>query len=380
MKDFDVLGLIKVVVGVLTPAAVFYAIGYVITQAYVTTTGLQASFWFTESFYREAGARFLLDIVEAIALVPHLFIPLSALFIVLFPGDETHPPNRFSGPREPLRFRNYQVTREALFLLLVVLALTSIVSVLRNCAAETCASMIELPGWLFTSSWLLGGGQEKWLRQQPFLYPMAIFLAVAVPTVVTLGAWAYRTLWAKAGTGEAQRKLSGSEADGATSRATTHAVAAFFIAATFVTLMAYIPIGYGAFFYDFVVVSLVNKDKCGVGPEPSAETRVPDGTRHPSSQEKFMVVDCYLLGRFETRYILIGREVSTNPSIEAAAEETDHRIYIKQVEKLEPFAIESRHPIPLRSVTTPPIRSLELSAPSDDSPSDPGNAAGPRSK
>ena len=353
MRDFDVAGLIKVVVGVLTPAAVFYAIGYVITQAYVTSTGLQASFWFTESFYREAGARFLLDIVIAIALVPHLFIPLSALFMVLFPGDfETWPRSRSSGSLGRLRFASDPVLRRALFLLLVLLAVASIVSVLRNCAADSCASIIELPGWFFTSSWLLKGAQDRWLRQQPFLYPMAIFLAVAIPTVVTLGAWAYRAIWAKSETGPAQTASSRSKIDGATSRA-THPVAAFFIAATFVILMAYVPIGYGAYFYDFVVVSLVDKDKCAVGSESSAQTPGHDGDRPAPAQEKLVVVDCYLLGRFETRYILIGREATTDPSIQATGEETDQRIYIKQVEKLEPFAIESRHPIPLRSLTTP---------------------------
>jgi hypothetical protein len=52
MKAFDAIGVIEVVVRVLTPAAVFYATGYVITEAYVATTGLQASFWYNESFCR----------------------------------------------------------------------------------------------------------------------------------------------------------------------------------------------------------------------------------------------------------------------------------------------------------------------------------------
>ena len=98
MKEINALGLIKLLLGTLAPAAVFYGVGYTITRAYVTTTGLQASFWFTEAFYREAGGRFVLDILIAVALLPHLFIPLSALFIVLFPG-EMRPAGRYRSPR-----------------------------------------------------------------------------------------------------------------------------------------------------------------------------------------------------------------------------------------------------------------------------------------
>jgi hypothetical protein len=207
MKDIDVVGIIKLLIGVLTPAAVFYAFGYVITRAYVVSTGLQASFWFTESFYREAGARFLLDIVVAVALLPHLFIPLLALLLVLLPGEVPSRwrgwfadlvPSRwrrlFTDLSHRLGFARVVVLREAAFALPVLLAVTAIVCVLINCGAHGCATLLQAPTWLFTSSWLLAKAQDKWLVQQPFLFPMVIFLALAVPTTLTLGLSAYRIL------------------------------------------------------------------------------------------------------------------------------------------------------------------------------------------
>jgi hypothetical protein len=352
MKDIDVAGLIKLVVGILTPAAVFYAVGYVITQAYVTTTGLQASFWFTEAFYREAGARFLLDIVEALALLPHLFIPLSALFIVLFPGDmQALWRYKHTGLRGRLGLRRSLVVREAMFLVVVLVAVGVLVFVLKDCGDHRCATLLEAPGWLFTSWWLFREAQDKWLLQQPFLYPMAIFLALAIPTAVTLGLWAYRVLWAGPDVGQDRALPPKGEFEGAPR--TPHPLTAFLIASMFVVLTFYIPIAYGAYFYDFVVVWIVNTDKCSTESESTAATpTTSEGNRPAGAQEKPKLLECYLLGRFETRYILIGREERINPSSKGSVEQTDHRIYIKQVDKLEPFAIESRKPTPLRSLTT----------------------------
>jgi hypothetical protein len=49
-------------------------------------TGFQASFWFTDAFYRDAGARFLLDSIASILMAPQLSLPLALMLIVLFPG------------------------------------------------------------------------------------------------------------------------------------------------------------------------------------------------------------------------------------------------------------------------------------------------------
>jgi hypothetical protein len=345
MKDIDVVGLIKLLIGALAPAAVFYAFGYVITRAYVVSTGLQASFWFTESFYREAGARFLLDIVVAMALLPHLFIPLSALLLVLLPGEV---PARWRGWFADLSRRlgvaRVVVLREAAFALLVLLAVSAIVFVLIDCGAHRCATLRDAPRRLFTSSWLLVEAEDKWLVQQPSLFPMVIFLALAVPTTLTLGLWAYRILTGGPSTALEPKRPPKNNAKAGTVE-TAHPIAAFLVASTFVVLTFYIPIAYGAYFYDFVVVRLVNSDKCAVQPEPKTGTNaVEGGGSSPGAGDDaadIKPIECYLLGRFdETRYILIGRDQL----------DTERKIYIKQVTQLEPFAIESWVSTPLRTL------------------------------
>lgn len=337
MKDIDVVGLIKLLIGALAPAAVFYAFGYIITRSYVMFTGLQASFWFTESFYREAGVRFLLDIVVAMALLPHLFIPLSALLLVLLPGEG---PARWHGR-----------LREAAFVLLLLLAAGATVFVVMDCGApSSCATLLEAPKWLFTSSWLFAEAvDQQWLLQQPSLYPMVIFLALAVPTTLTLGLWAYRILMGGRSTALESKRPSKNNAKAGTSEA-AHPIAAFLVASTFVVLMFYIPVAYGAYFYDFVVVRLVDSDKCTVRTEQSEPTTGTNagggaGSSPGADDDAAAPTECYLLGRFdETRYILIGRN-QVDP---------ERNIYIKQVTKLEPFAIESWASTPLRKLKDDP--------------------------
>lgn len=352
MKDIDVVGLIKLLIGALAPAAVFYAFGYVITRAYVVSTGLQASFWFSEGFYREAGARFLLDIVVALALLPHLFIPLSALFLVLLLGrGPAQWRRRFAELQRRLGLTRTAFLRNAAFGGLVLVAVAAIVLVLISCGANSCGAMRDPPRWLFTSRWLLAGAEQKWTEQQPTLFPMVIFLALAIPTTVTLGLWAYRMLTGGHQDSSETGQLALEQA--APPGRAPHPIAAFFVASALVVLTFYIPIAYGAYFYDFVVVRLVNADKCGVPGEAKYAPSVAKG----GASAGFQVTDCYLLGRFdESRYILIGRE----------DEGSERKIYIKQVTDLEPFAIESW-------ISTP-LRSLQRFTPSDETAAvdDPG--------
>jgi hypothetical protein len=325
MKDVDLSRLVRLIVGVLTPAAVFYVIGFVVTQAYVIETKLQASFWFTESFYREAGARFLLDVLLSIALLPHLFIVLSALFILCFPSV-THVAWRQapSAPSGLLAIARNVLRKDVTFIVTLLIVLGGVVFILRDCGTAACSRVLEIPDWLFSSRWLAA---ERILLsdERPLLGPMALFLALAVPSVVVLGLLSYRLLAVRgeAGAGQgAAQKTDRRRPMPAKSRL----LAGFLLLSSFVVMAAYIPIAYGAYFYDFTVVSLVDSGKC-------------------ANRQLFVPTQCFLLGRFDTRYILIGREVELG-----SMDETPQRIYIKQVDNLEPFSIESRNGVPLRSL------------------------------
>ena len=347
MKDIDIEGLIKLL---LAPAALFYAFGYVITRAYVTSTGLQASFWFTESFYREAGARFLLDIVVALALLPHVVIPLSVLFLTLLPGATPEQWRwRLAVLPRRLGLLRALLPREVVLFLTLLIAVAAIVFVLVDCGDHSCGTLLKAPKWLFTSDWLLASAQQNWLDNNPALFPMAIFLALAVPTTATLGLWAHKMVTRGQGTATETGDSSTMVAE-PTATVTARVLTAFFVSSAFVVVTCYIPIAYGAYFYDFVVVRVVDAEKCAVRLAPKNERSSVqlDGPAHKSSVADAAIADedesgseCYLLGRFDdARYILIGREKV----------DSHRKIYIKQVTGLEPFAIESRRSIPLRAL------------------------------
>lgn len=353
--SIDVFGLVKLIVGVLTPAAIFYAAGYVITQAYVVTTGLQASFWFTESFYREAGARFVLDTVQSIALLPHLFIPVSALFIATFPGNvRVLERYRYILLRGRHKIAGGVIRGEATFLIAVLVAVAALVVVLKDCGEQECATILGARWieWLFPSAWLFGDGQTKWLLQKPRLYPMAIFLALAIPTAVALGLWAYRLICMCHEASGAQAAPSQGRAGDAHPK-TPHPLIAFLITAMFVVVTFYIPIAYGVYFYDFVVVELIQKDQCTAGAQRDKSSAGGKSERAHSAPTGSAELKCYLLGHFDTRYILIGREPRPSPPVKGdeLGLQTSQRIYIWQVTHLEPFAIDSTKGEPLRPIT-----------------------------
>jgi hypothetical protein len=350
MKDLDAPGLVKLVVGVTTPAAAFYVIGYVVTQSYVISTRLQASFWFTERFYREAGARFLLDVLLSIALLPHVFIAFSALFILCFP-EMPQPRQRqqaFGLSGVLARVRAIP-PRNVIFAAVLLVALGGIAFILDDCGTSDCSwTTVHMPDWFFSNEWVFGSAETVWSDQYPLLRSTSLFLALTVPTVATLGVLSYRLITVRgepeAGPGNARKP---GRARPVPSK--SHLLAAFLVVSSFVLLTAYIPIVYGTYFYDFVVVSLVDRSKCAVETS-AAKPPAADGRR------QFEPTQCYLLGRFDTRYILIGREIPANASEGQAMRETGQRIYIKQVNELEPFSIESTGGVPLRGLV--PIRDV----------------------
>lgn len=76
------VGLLSGIVGV------FYALGFAVVQSYVYKNGFEGLFWFTNEFYRDAGANFLLEIVRAPLIAPHIFLPYLFVLLLLLPKTE----------------------------------------------------------------------------------------------------------------------------------------------------------------------------------------------------------------------------------------------------------------------------------------------------
>ncbi len=347
------LDIIQLTVRALALPAAFYAVGYLIMHAYVSATQLQASFWFTESFYREAGAAFLIDILMSVALLPHVFIALSALLIALFPADAARAGRQlgFAGYHFRLRLLVDPVLRRRAFYLVVALGALLTIATLRDCELLGCR-LHAMPRWLLVFWWVLGDDVfENWLVRKPDMLATALFFSVAIPTLVALGALAVRVAMPLFATNSNR-----SDADRAAGASTTshevHPFGALLLAGTFAVLTVFVPVGYGSQFYDFVAARLADESRCM--DTRSTETQAPSATATGNSPAHF---DCYLLGKFDTRYILIGRritEVSTLPTLDR------HRIYIKQVigqDGLEPFAILAyASPQPVRGLIATEVK------------------------
>lgn len=346
-KSLTPLDVMKFLAGVLTPPAVFYAVGFLIMNAYVSATRLQASFWFTESFYREAGVTFLIDIVMSVAFAPHVFITLSALLIALFPGVTDGRSHQFGDRGFHFRLRVFAdpVLRRRAFFAVVAAGAVLTIATLRDCNLFGC-QLRDVPRWLLVDWWALGDDMViNWMSRRPYLHSSALFFAVSIPTSVALGMLTMRVLLAEfAGAAGGAMSAQSAASTAAVTQRETHPMAALVTASAFAVLAVFVPVGYGTFFYDFVAARIVPAERCISAPPKAGAPQTSGGG-----------IDCYLLGRFETRYILIGREfvplgqtLATDAGSVAPSDE--RRIYVKQVTDLEPFSILASDPLPVRSL------------------------------
>lgn len=89
VQNMEKLTLVKAV-GLLSGiVGVFYALGFAVVQSYVYKNGFEGLFWFTNEFYRDAGANFLLEIVRTPLLAPHIFLPYLFVLLLLLPKTES---------------------------------------------------------------------------------------------------------------------------------------------------------------------------------------------------------------------------------------------------------------------------------------------------
>ena len=72
-------------------AILFYAIGFTIVKTYISAIHLDGMIWFTREFYVDAGASFLLEIIEAPFLKPLIFLPYVFVLYLLVPKKSLKP-------------------------------------------------------------------------------------------------------------------------------------------------------------------------------------------------------------------------------------------------------------------------------------------------
>jgi len=101
-------------------AVVFYAIGFTVVQTYVHRHQLGSVFLFTDEFYRDAGAVFLLDMIRAPILGFYIFIPYLFILFWLLPAAASFKEPFVQFPRSRLL-----LTRSESYGLLILVLMTA---------------------------------------------------------------------------------------------------------------------------------------------------------------------------------------------------------------------------------------------------------------
>ena len=72
-------------------AVLFYAIGFTVVKTYIAEIDLDGMIWFTREFYVDAGASFLLEIINAPYENPLIFLPYVLVLYLLVPKKSIEP-------------------------------------------------------------------------------------------------------------------------------------------------------------------------------------------------------------------------------------------------------------------------------------------------
>ena len=161
--------------------ALFYGLGYTIVNTYIRRVGLEGMFWLPKQFYTDAGATFLLDMVRAPLLSPHLFFGYLLLLTLLVPRElvRFNPAAKAAGGTAGrISLSNLQWLRLAVVLLIIVLMflLTSFYTVVREdplfLSVMRAISIFDANQASLTSS---KSGMEVFLAFFSFVTPLVLF-------------------------------------------------------------------------------------------------------------------------------------------------------------------------------------------------------------
>lgn len=260
----------KVLGGVGGVAVVFYAIGFVAVQSYVYRHGFEGMFWLTNEFYRDAGAKFLLETVRAPLTAWYLVFPYVWLLYLLVPrGNEL---NVQPGPGRTMSHGQAIQT----LTLLGVMAITYLVVL----------SYGDILGNWYVAEAIAFLFRDPTNAASPEPKQGLAFFTIVVPVIVAGAIYLHR--------------FQDSLKRGAPSR---EAYGFFLIA--YVVLLTVVPIGYGMHLYDWKTVPVKEPQMLGAsfrdaGPNPETGSR---GS------------DVWLVGEFGNRYVFLRKSRATGERI-----------------------------------------------------------------
>ena len=246
---------IKVLGAIGSAAVIFYAVGFVTVQSFLFRNGYEGVFWLTDEFYRDAGAKFLLEMVRAPLTAWPVFFPLLALlYFLLVPRGESL---KFTGKQRGMWL--YPLGQ-----CFALVGLMACVYVFALSYGEISKSKVfqMFDAWAFFVD--PAGGESLELARSLAYFSIVTPLAlVAVAFLIRFRA--------------------------ALKAATPERAVYQFMATALVVYLAIIPIAYGMYLYDWKTVSV--KDPRALGGRYETEEFAPG--------------EMWLVGEFSGRYIFL---------------------------------------------------------------------------
>lgn len=247
-------------------AVVFYAIGFVAVQSYTYRNGFEGMFWLTNEFYRDAGAKFLLESVRAPLTAWYIVFPYIGLLYVLIPEGDTLRVQPRRGQRLSVR-QMMQTAALVAVMAVTYLAVLSYGDILGN---RIVTKLIDA---LF---------QDPTNATSPEPKQALAFFTLVVPVTVAVAAFLYR--------------FRGCLKRGAPSREVYG-----FVLVAYLVFLAIVPIAYGMHLYDWKTVPVK---------EPRAL-----GERYAEMATAGTGAEMWLVGEFGGRYVFLRKDRLTGEGI-----------------------------------------------------------------
>lgn len=239
-------------------AAVFYAVGFTTVQSYVYRHRLDGMLWFTSDFYRDAGAKFLLEFVRTPLIAWYVFFPYLIILYQLVPKD---PVLRLSWKADAPVSPDHWLRVAGLF---TVMALTYLGALFYDRILEWLPAA-RAAEWLFVHA---ADGEALQTAQS-----LGFFNMVA-PVVIVVGGFLIQ-FRASLSRDPGSRRAYG------------------LMAASYIVFLAILPISYGFHLYDWRIVPVREPE--------SLARQFPEG-----SQSSPALV--WLLGEFGDKYIFLTKQ------------------------------------------------------------------------
>lgn len=254
-------------------AALFYALGFTVVKTYLHETGLEGMFWLTKEFYTDAGGTFLLEMVRAPLLTPHLFLAYLIILYFLIPKEENL--LILKSTRKDDLSEKDRVFRRKQWIKLSILILLMIGTSIFATNYDSLKGNKSFVG--IVNRVIYDPAVEKFSQGKHTL----IFFSLATPVVIAVAYFFYR--------------FRGLLKQGSRSRC-------FYQLAVMVyaVFLAIIPVSYGFYLYDWKVVSL--RDTRII------EETLAQGKDGASAHSVVPFFQIWLLGEFDDKYLFVTKE------------------------------------------------------------------------